>query len=89
MFSTSEPLRASVMAAEPTYHSSVLRNLGVNSSIRWRFSRGGMTGVIAQTEQVAAVARPESARAISSVHRAEVMAFIPPPPYASGHAAHW
>src|SRR6266536_3387986 len=89
MFSTSDPLRASVIAAHPTYHRSVARKRGVNSSIRYLFCRGGMTGVMAQVEQLAAVARPESARDISSRQSAAVMESMPPPPYSLGQLAHW
>jgi hypothetical protein len=48
-----------------------------------------MIGDIAHTEQLAAVARPTSALEISSRQRADMIAFIPPPPYSFGHAAHW
>lgn|SRR5664280_2943513 len=57
----------------------VERNFGVNSSMRGRYSRGGMIGDMAHTEQLAAVARPTSALDISSRQRADMIAFIPPP----------
>jgi hypothetical protein len=72
-----------------SYQRSVWRNRGVKSSIRWGFSNGPAIGETAHTEQLAAVAGPESARDISSRHIADATALIPPPPYADGQAAHW